>query len=160
MPVHCTFTLNRKDTSTLVCEGYGTVEAYSGQMDGRDNPDRVATPKIGPIPPGTYYIVDRESGGMLGAVYDTVGPLMHVTTDHRSWFSLWNPRTGDTTMIDGVRRGNFRLHPEGPHRVSEGCITLVNPAEFESLQRFIRRSPARLPVPGSNLKAYGWIEVK
>ncbi|MGE0014383.1 MAG: hypothetical protein AB7S62_19385 [Azoarcus sp.] len=23
----------------------------------------VCTPNLGPIPPGTYYIVDRESGG-------------------------------------------------------------------------------------------------
>ncbi|MEM5372352.1 DUF2778 domain-containing protein [Paraburkholderia azotifigens] len=160
MPVHCTFTLNRKDTSTLVCEGYGTVEAYSGQMDGRDNPDRVATPKIGPIPPGTYYLIDRQSGGVMGWAYDAAGDRFGFSTDRSKWFSLFNPRTGDVTMIDGVRRGEFRLHPEGPAGLSEGCITLVNPAEFELLQRYIRRSPPRLPVPGSTFKAYGTVEVQ
>ncbi|MFM0053013.1 DUF2778 domain-containing protein [Caballeronia grimmiae] len=159
MPVQCTFRLNNRATSTLVCLGYGTVEAFSGQKLGRDNPAEVATRQIGPIPRGTYYIVDRQSGGLLGSLRDNFSP--HVgSTDRRKWFMLWNPRSGDMTNIDGVTRGNFRLHPEGQRGLSEGCITLVNPAEFELLQRFIRRSPPSLPVPGSVLKAYGMVTVE
>ncbi|WP_250473996.1 DUF2778 domain-containing protein [Caballeronia sp. GAFFF1] len=159
MPVRCTFTLDNRRTSTLVCEGYGTVEAFSGQKEGRDNPEKVATPKIGPIPPGQYYIVDRLSGGVLGALRDFGAPIVG-STDRRKWFMLWNPRTGDVTMINGIQRGQFRLHPEGTHGISEGCITLVNPAEFEFLQQFIRRSPPALTVPGSALKAYGTVTVR
>lgn len=129
-------------------------------MRGRDNPDAVASKGIGPIPKGTYYIVDRQSGGMLGAVYDALAPHLG-STDMTKWFTLWNPNTGDVTNIQGVTRGNFRLHPVGDRERSEGCITLVNPAEFEFLQRFIRRSPPALPLPGTTLlRAYGTVIVK
>jgi len=160
MPIRCFFTLNGKTISTLHCSGYGTVGAFSGHGHGRDNPVEVATPNIGPIPPGTYYIVDRQSGGSMGWVYDTAGPLLNLTTDRHNWFALLNPATGDTTMINGVRRGQFRLHPDGPHGLSEGCIAVFNPAEFELLQRFIRKSPPHVPVPRSTLMAYGTLEVR
>ena len=65
MPVHCTFSLNNQDTSDLYCSGYGTVKAFSGAGRGRDNPDATATPDVGPLPRGTYYIVDRQSGKLL-----------------------------------------------------------------------------------------------
>jgi len=158
MPVRCTFTLNNRNRSTLVCDGYGTFEAFSGQKEGLDNPAAIAKPEIGPIPPGTYYLVDRQSGGLLGKLRDTLAPV--VSTDRTKWFTLWNPKSGDVTMINGIMRRNFRLHPEGPHALSEGCITLVNPAEFEMLQRFIRRSPPMLSVPGSPMKAYGTVTVQ
>ncbi|VXC89154.1 conserved hypothetical protein [Burkholderia sp. 8Y] len=158
MPVRCTFTLNNREHSTLVCEGYGTIEAFSGNKKGRDNPAEIATPDIGPIPPGTYYLIDRRSGGLLGGLRDILTPL--YSTDHSKWFALWNPKTGDVTMVNGIMRRNFRLHPEGPLGLSMGCITVVNPAEFEFLQRFIRRSPPMLSVPGSSLKAYGTVTVR
>ncbi|WP_310391876.1 DUF2778 domain-containing protein [Caballeronia sp. LP006] len=112
MPVNCVFTLNNKNTSALVCSGYGTVEAFSGQKQGRDNPNEVTSKGIGPIPRGTYYIVDRQSGGALGHMRDNLSPLVG-STDRRKWFMLWNPTTGDMTNIDGVMRGEFRLHPVG-----------------------------------------------
>lgn len=159
MPVNCTFKLNNRETSTLVCAGYGTVEAFSGQKHGRDNPDAVTIAKIGPIPRGTYYLVDRQSGGLLGRVRDALAPYVG-STERTKWFMLWNPETGDMSNIKGVIRGQFRLHPVGNEERSEGCITLVNPAEFELLQRFIRTSPPILPVPGSTLRAYGMVTVK
>jgi hypothetical protein len=159
MPVNCSFTLNRKETSALICTGYGTVEAFSGQEQGRDNPAEAATKSIGPIPPGKYYLVDRQSGGAMGFVRDNLSPYFG-STDRRKWFTLWNPRTGDMTNINGVQRGQFRLHPAGDLELSEGCITLVNSAEFELLQRFIRKSPPSLPVPGTTLRAYGTVTVR
>jgi hypothetical protein len=87
MPVRCTFTLNRKNTSALVCPGYGVVEAFSGQMHGRDNPDAVALKGVGPIPRGVYYIVDRQSGGMLGSIRDSLSPNVG-STNHNKWFML------------------------------------------------------------------------
>ncbi|MGF6916892.1 tlde1 domain-containing protein [Paraburkholderia sp. 40] len=68
MTVSCTFELNRKETSRFVCSGFGAVEAYSGQRAGRDNPDNVADVDVGPIPPGTYYLIDRQSGGRIGGL--------------------------------------------------------------------------------------------
>ncbi|ALL67904.1 Protein of unknown function (DUF2778) [Paraburkholderia caribensis MBA4] len=73
---------------------------------------------------------------------------------------LWNPNGGDTTMINGIRRGNFRLHPEGPMHLSEGCITVVNPFAFDNLQRYIRARKPDLPIPGSSMRAYGTVEVR
>ncbi|WP_309296517.1 tlde1 domain-containing protein [Paraburkholderia terrae] len=63
MPVYCTFTLDNRETSMLDCLGFGAVPAYSGHGKGRDNPNDVADVGVGPIPPGTYYIIDRQSGG-------------------------------------------------------------------------------------------------
>lgn len=70
MPIRCTFLLNDKTTSQLYCSGYGSVEAYSGTKQGRDNPRDTAIPNIGPLPVGTYFLVDRESGGMFGWAKD------------------------------------------------------------------------------------------
>ncbi|WP_329958899.1 DUF2778 domain-containing protein [Paraburkholderia sejongensis] len=113
-----------------------------------------------PIPKGVYYIVDRQSGGRPGWLRDLWGEYGFGSTDHTKWFALWNPRTCDTTMIDGIRRGNFRLHPEGQMRISEGCITVVNQAQFERLRKFIRSKKPELPVPCSPLLAYGTVEVR
>ncbi|RKP50729.1 tlde1 domain-containing protein [Trinickia fusca] len=60
--IQCTFKLNSKQTSVLACPGVGGLAAFSGQRDGRDNPAAAAKEDIGPIPKGTYYIVDRQSG--------------------------------------------------------------------------------------------------
>jgi hypothetical protein len=95
----------------------------------------------------------------MGFVRDNLSPYFG-STDRRKWFMLWNPRTGDMTNINGVQRGQFRLHPAGDLELSEGCITLVNSAEFELLQRFIRKSPPSLPVPGTTLRAYGTVTVR
>ncbi len=97
MPVRCTFSLNSKESSQLHCSGFGSVKAFSGTARGRDNPYATAWPDVGPLPAGTYYLVDRQSGG-----------------------------------------------------------TPVNsPLEFDSLQRYIRSRTPDIPIPGSNMKAYG-----
>lgn len=160
MPIRCTFSLNNKETSQLYCSGFGAVAAYSGQKWGRDNPRATSTEGIGPLPAGTYYIVDRQSGGMLGWAYDLWSEYGVGTTDRTKWFALWNPYTGDTTMINGIKRGNFRIHPEGQLHLSEGCITVVSHIEFDRLQRYFRSRRPDLPVPGSTLRAYGTVDVR
>jgi hypothetical protein len=45
-------------------------------------------------------------------------------------------------------------------RLSEGCITVTNPTTFDKFAEFLRKNGADLPVPESNLKAYGTVEVK
>lgn len=161
MPVSCTFWLNDKETSNLYCQGFGNVKAFSGMGVGRDNPRDTAMKNIGPLPPGKYYIVDRRSGGRLGWLWDWLSIHTYLSTDHSKWFMLWNEHGGDDTFINGVKRGGFRLHPIGQRGLSEGCITVVDPLEFDSLQRFIRSRQPDIPVPGSAmLKAYGTVDVR
>jgi hypothetical protein len=160
MPVRCTFILNKEKSSVLSCNGIAPVAAFSGADGGRDNPDATAIANVGPIPKGRYFLVDRQSGGHLGFLYDLWGAYGFGTTDRRGWFMLWNPVSGDSTNINGVRRGHFRLHPMGEMRLSEGCITVLHPYEFERLQKFIRSRGAVLPVPGTPLRAYGTVDVR
>jgi hypothetical protein len=160
MPVRCTFNLNNKEKSELWCSGFGTVTAYSGTKGGRDNPSATDAENVGPLPIGTYYIVDRQSGGTFGWARDLWSEYGWGTTDRTHWFALWNPNAGDTTMIHGIRRGAFRLHPEGLMQLSEGCITVVSRIEFDNLQRYLRSRKADTPVPNSILRAYGTVEVR
>jgi hypothetical protein len=159
MSVSCTFLLNRRENSYLTCPGVGSVVAFSGHDVGRNNPDDVSLVDIGPIPRGTYYLLDRQSGGYLGHLYELWDAYGYGTTDRRKWFMLWNPRSGDTTMIEGVKRGSFRLHPMGPLRLSDGCITVLNPQDFERLQAHIRLRQPSISVPGAPMKAYGTVSV-
>ncbi len=102
----------------------------------------------------------RPTIGRACWLYDAWGKYGWGTTDHTKWFALWNASTGDSTYVGRVKRGHFRLHPMGPRRLSEGCITVTNPTTFDRLADFLRSSGADLPVPGSSFKAYGTVEVK
>jgi hypothetical protein len=164
MPVRCTFTLNGQATSILACEDvphqkpysfrkWFRLMAFSGQLSGRDNPNETAKEDIGPIPKGTYYIVDRQSGGHLGFLHDWWNAHGFGSTDRTQWFALWNPRTGDYTMVDGIKRGNFRLHPQGPLGLSEGCITVVHRPDYDKLQSFIRSQGATIVCLPSRSRA-------
>jgi hypothetical protein len=44
----------------------GWLAAFSGDGVHRNNPEGESVANGGAIPPGSYYIVDRESGGLLG----------------------------------------------------------------------------------------------
>ncbi|WP_342713837.1 DUF2778 domain-containing protein [Paraburkholderia lycopersici] len=136
------------------------MTAFSGQKEGRDNPDDTAKEDIGPLPKGKYFLVDRQSGGILGGFRDWWSAHGFGTTDRTRWFMIWNPATGDKTNIDGITRGSFRLHPMGPRRLSEGCVTVVNPYDFDRLEKFLRSQKPSLPVPETDLKAYGTLEIK
>ncbi|MCC8396900.1 DUF2778 domain-containing protein [Paraburkholderia sp. MMS20-SJTR3] len=160
MPAGCLFLLNRKTTSVLTCRGLGGFEAFSGKATGRNNPDLTYRKNIGALPEGTYYLVDRQSGGRLGFVRDTWNAYGFGSTDHREWFMLWNPATGDKTNIYGIERGNFRLHPAGPQGLSEGCITVKRPYDFQRLAAYIRSHGMKVAVPGTSMKAYGTVIVR
>ena len=158
--VVCTFELDRKETSRLQCSGFGAVVAFSGHEQGRGNPDWTAVENYGPIPHGTYYIVDRQSGGRMGPLRDAVSRHIYGSSDRTTWFTLWNPRTGDSTVVNGVTRGNFRLHPRGAQGRSQGCIVVDNPSDFDRLERYLRARKPVIPVPGTSLKAYGKVIVR
>ncbi|WP_082902748.1 tlde1 domain-containing protein [Paraburkholderia ginsengiterrae] len=122
---------------------------------------------VGPISPRSRAPgITSKGGSYAGKVHilfkkqNDFNVVMFGFGDHTKWFMLWNAHGGDTTMINGIRRGHFRLHPEGPMRLSQGCITVVSPFAFDSLRRYIRSHQADLPVPGSTLRAYGTVEVR
>ena len=96
----------------------------------------------------------RQSGGKLGAFRD-------LFNDHRQWFGLYadDGSIDDETFCNGVKRGNFRLHPKGPYGISEGCITINELPHFQQLQANLRGAPP-VDIPGSSLKAYGRVVVK
>ncbi|EDT39426.1 hypothetical protein BamMEX5DRAFT_4795 [Burkholderia ambifaria MEX-5] len=48
----------------------------------------------------------------------------------------------------------------GPLGRSEGCITVKDAQDFERLSAYRRAQGATLPIPGSNVKAYGILEVQ
>lgn len=159
MAISCTFGLNGKSMSTLSCGGVGDFAAFSGDGAGKDNASAAAIPNTGPLPPGRYYIVDRGSGGIFTHVRDFL--LDHLYgTDRSAWFALYNASTNsDWVFINGVKRGNFRLHPRGPRNLSEGCITLADPSAFARLRAALKASKL-MPIPGGKGFAYGTIDVK
>jgi len=158
--INCTFELNKQPTSRFTCTGFGGVVAFSGDGPGLNNPDATGIRDVGPVPTGTYYIVDRESGGFLGPLRDAWTRYGVGTTDHTKWFALWHPETGDHVMVGGARRGEFRLHPMGRAGLSQGCIVILNPVDFNRLEHYLRSSKPEIPIPGTHRKAYGTVEVR
>ncbi|RDV00220.1 DUF2778 domain-containing protein [Trinickia dinghuensis] len=159
MPISCQFVLNNAPLTSLSCNGIGIFTAFSGNGTGRDNPAAVDQPDIGPLPPGRYYIVDRESGGIMSGIRDFVLKHFHGT-DRTTWFALYRNDgvIDDWTSINGIRRGNFRLHPVGPRRLSEGCIAMVDPGQFKMLRDRLK-STSTISVPGTLMRAYGTVDV-
>ncbi|MCC8393150.1 DUF2778 domain-containing protein [Paraburkholderia sp. MMS20-SJTR3] len=160
MPVSCTFTLNRRPMSELVCPEFGSVPAFSGNGRYVDDPDFTNVPNAGAIPKGRYYIVDRESGGRLGWLRDLIHDKFSGTK-LETWFGLYRDdgAIDDWTFVKSVRRGNFRLHPVGRNGVSEGCITLLSPLQFEALRSHLKAQPPAF-VPGTGSRYYGTVEVR
>jgi hypothetical protein len=136
------------------------MPAFSGRPGYLNDPAKVAVPNNGPLPAGRYYIVDRQSGGKLGW-------LRELTTDrasrtHRSqWFALYriDGEIDDYTFVEGVKRGNFRLHPIGRTGISEGCITLLSQTQFDRLRAFLIAQETKL-IPGTNTRFFGTVDVR
>lgn len=160
MPAECSFPLNSQRISILTCAGFGAVTAFSGNGRYINDPGSTNIENDGPLPRGVYYIVDRESGGRMGWLNDFRADLLAGT--HRSdWFALYRNDgvIDDWTSIDGIRRGQFRLHPVGYWGISDGCITLPLKKDFEALRHFLKAQRTAI-VPGTTLKYYGRVVVK
>ncbi|MDS6981570.1 DUF2778 domain-containing protein, partial [Klebsiella pneumoniae] len=72
--------------------------------------------------------------------------------------ALWRDDRGidDETWVEGVKRGNFRLHPG---TVSEGCITIAHNSDFAMIRNaLMNTSLVQVPCIRS-LMARGWVEV-
>ena len=128
---------------------YDFAPAFSGLGRYVNSREAACLADWGPIPPGTYYIFDREVGGRLGS-------LLARLEQKVDWFALYaiDEKIDDETYCNKVRRGEFRLHHGSG---SKGCITIANSSDFQSLRTLLRRKAS--PVPGSKLLAYGKLVV-
>ena len=160
MPASCFFLLNSQPTSIFQCAGFGGVSAFSGDGASVDVPSATGKQDEGPLPLGTYYIIDRQSGGRLGWLWDAVKDAL-VRSNRNEWFALYrnDGKIDDWTFVNGVRRGNFRLHPVGRLGESKGCITVTNPVRFEQLRTFLK-SQTPHNIPGTDINYYGTVEVR
>lgn len=153
--INCSFELNGKPMSKFICAQV-PYNAFSGSGEHTNTKTYACVPKVGPIPPGQYYLIDRKSGGLkkrLRQFFDMRDP-------RESWFALYaaDGRIDDVTFCEEVKRGNFRLHPKGVLGISEGCIVIDNPIEFDQLALALR-SAEQIHVPGLDSKAYGIVTV-
>lgn len=149
----CLFELNGKPMSAVKV-GAVSYPAFSGLGAQANRREFACHVNAGPIPPGRYYILDRQSGGLLG-------PLRDLFHDHSTWFALYaiDGRIDDETFCNNVRRGHFRLHPKGVLGISQGCITIDSSQDFFRLRSSLRAA-GQLAVPGTELKAYGRVVVR
>jgi len=146
------FELNGKEMSTLNM-GALSWPAFSGMGRHRNERTSQCIMNNGPIPVGTYYIFDRESGGPLSTI-------LTMLNGRGDWFSLYakDGVIDDHVICNHVVRGNFRIHPKGELGISLGCITLENWTDFQILKRTLKTSP-KFPIRGSELLTYGTLVV-
>ncbi|THJ35186.1 DUF2778 domain-containing protein [Lampropedia aestuarii] len=151
--IKCTFLLNDQPMS-LFDLGGRSFPAFSGLGVHVNRRSSSCVADQGPIPIGEYFLLDRESGGRLGKIYDALN-------GRRDWFALYadDGRVDDKTWCEQVERGAFRLHPKGPLGISQGCIVINEPSEFSQL-RLILRARAPFKIPGSELTAWSKVIVK
>jgi len=151
--IDCRFKLNDEPMSTFKC-GATSFPAFSGLGEHKNRWLSACVPNEGSIPPGTYYIFDRQSGGLFG-------PLRDLFNDRDQWFALHaiDSKIDDETYCNKVKRGSFRLHPKGDFGISEGCITIESKTDYQYL-RTILKNITPVAVPGSTLEAYGKVVVR
>lgn len=150
--VTCYFYLNGEKFTDFFYDAV-PCRAFSGNGSHRNRPSSTDVPNNGAIPLGRYYIVDRESGG-------TLGPLRDYISGRDEWFALYRDdgTVNDETFINGVRRGEFRLHPIGPMRTSLGCITLEYKREYDAMRRALLAT-AKGTIPKTTIRTYGIVQV-
>ncbi|MBC8750417.1 hypothetical protein OKW43_003473 [Paraburkholderia sp. WC7.3g] len=163
MPYTGKFLVNSEPLSPLTIFGIGTFNAYSGNNQYRNRGGCTMVPNDGPLPAGKYWIVDRPTGGIRSQVFawtkDEWNAAMGHPSDHGEWFALYRDdgTIDDVTWINGVKRGQFRLHPTGGRGISLGCITLPSHSDFMTIRNALLHT-VKIPVRSSGLLAYGTIE--
>ena len=146
------FVLNDAPMSSL-STGKLKFNAFSGLGAYVNSTSSVCLADQGPLPPGRYYIVDRPTGGMLGAARDW-------WSGKDIWFALYadDDAIDDYAFCEKVRRGNFRLHPKGLAGISKGCITLEKREDFMNVRTLILGATKSV-IPGSGVETYGTVDV-
>jgi hypothetical protein len=150
--VECTFELNGQPMSELKCGGH-RFPAFSGLGSYVNKRATACIAGYGAIPPGAYYIIDRESGGILGSIRDMI-------KNRRDWFSLLaiDRKIDDEMICDKVTRGQFRLHPKGSLGISQGCIVIDDIHRFQDL-RALLKATTQEKIKGTSVMTYGRVIV-
>jgi hypothetical protein len=146
----CSFKLNDLPISAFEITGH-SFPAFSGQAPHLNKFSAMCMPDLGPIPVGTYYIINRQSGGRLGWLWDR----LYRRDD---WFALYanDGRIDDETFCNGILRGNFRLHHGG---ASRGCITIVEKSDFHVIKGLLLESGSAF-IPRTDIRHYGRVIVQ
>ena len=64
-------------------------------------------------------------------------------------------KSDDETTVNGVTRGNFRLHPGSR---SAGCVTFSQKTQFDEVKGLLLAADTEL-IPGSSKKYYAILTV-
>ncbi|KAB0632939.1 DUF2778 domain-containing protein [Burkholderia latens] len=146
------FKLNGLPLSELT-HGAQKMPAFSGHGIYRNKQQYQCVVKNGPIPQGTYCIVERQSS--LSDI-----PHLFRGVNKFEWFALYakDRKIDDELFCSQVRRGQFRLHPRGPPGISEGCMTVENRSDFLALRRTILNAH-KFRTAGTSYDAYGTVVV-
>ncbi|GAB7540051.1 DUF2778 domain-containing protein [Burkholderia sp. 22PA0099] len=158
------FFVNNVPLAPLTIFGVGTFNAFSGNNQYRNRGGCTAVLDNGPIPAGRYWIIDRPTGGIGSIAFarfkDEWNTFFGNPSNHREWFALYRDdgKIDDVTWVNGVKRGQFRLHPAGGHGISLGCITLPSRVDFLRIRNALLHT-TKIPAGNSGLDAYGTIEV-
>jgi hypothetical protein len=149
----CRFTLNNQPMSAFEIAGR-SYPAFSGLDHYINQRAQHCTKDLGPIPIGTYYVVDRESGGRLGWLRD-------LQARRHEWFALYadDGKIDDRTFCNGVQRGEFRLHAKAGFGISKGCIVLDRKADFDIVRGMLLGTKNTF-IPGTPIRTYGKVTVR
>ncbi|AFN35236.1 DUF2778 domain-containing protein [Taylorella equigenitalis] len=155
----CRFEINSsKKSAKLICPGIGTFEAFTGK-EPYTNRLECAHITYAPIPPGSYWIVDRPLGHYKETLkYFGINPKPTLKDD---WFALFrvDNKIDDFTTYNSNERSLFRLHPKVGRGASLGCITLTYKSEFDFLRaKLLNQEP--MNIPNTSIRTYGIILVR
>lgn len=136
--------------AALVIAGF-SFPAFSGDGELRNRRTHMCVPNQGPIPVGTYYILDRETAFL---------EMFRKKQKKKEWLALYakDRVINDERYCAGVLRGQFRLHSKGEHGVSRGCLTLEYDSDF-ALLRQILKSTEMEQIAGTRFMSYGTVLV-
>lgn len=99
----CYLDLSRtEDFSLFKCPGVGTFKVFSGTGKFR-NKIECSYRKDSTIPPGSYWIVDRPTGG-IGSKLLASAKSLYSGNDRSKWFALFrvDEKIDDETLFQGV----------------------------------------------------------
>lgn len=135
--------------AALVIAGF-SFPAFSGDGEFRNRRTHMCLPNQGPIPVGTYYIIDRQES--------LREKLRHHKKD--GWFALYakDRVIDDERYCAGLLRGQFRLHAKSGHGLSRGCITLELETDFALLSTLLKATSVE-QIPGAEWMSYGTVTV-
>ena len=123
MPETLEMTLNSKPTTWLTLRqvaSSGTITrtsypVFSGTGADVNNPKSTDKADAGPLPKGTYYVVDRPTGGRLGGLRDWLG-------GKDIWFALYrkDAKVDDPVGVTENGVGDRHLHPPATGEETSG----------------------------------------